>query len=153
MDHQEAVKTLGPSRVFFLSDLPEPPFIAVIAAQHKGKWVLVREKGKDTYELPAGHIEPGETPLQAAQRELYEESGAVECTIHEVCPYGVQFKGMPATYGVLFYTQVERFEDMPDFEMAERILVDTLPQQLTYANIQPLLIKKVQAWLKAGNPV
>ena len=31
-----------------------------------GKWIL---------ELPAGHIEKGETPVKAARKELYEETG------------------------------------------------------------------------------
>jgi len=34
-----------------------------------------------------GKIEPGETPLMAAKRELYEESGAVDFKIEPLCDY------------------------------------------------------------------
>ena len=35
--------------------------------------VLSRHKQRTTYETQGGHIEPGETPEQAARRELWEE--------------------------------------------------------------------------------
>jgi 8-oxo-dGTP pyrophosphatase MutT (NUDIX family) len=37
--------------------------------------VLVRPAGKGTWVLPKGHVEPGETLLEAALREANEESG------------------------------------------------------------------------------
>src|ERR1700731_179360 len=45
----------------------------------KGRILLVRQyrlPAKDyLWELPAGRLDPGETPLQAARRELVEETG------------------------------------------------------------------------------
>ena len=49
----------------------------VIMAKMNGEWIFCRHKERDTWEFPGGHREPGETVLQAAKRELYEETGAV----------------------------------------------------------------------------
>lgn len=40
--------------------------------------VLVVNQNRDSWSLPKGHLDPGETALQAAQREVAEESGITE---------------------------------------------------------------------------
>ena len=56
---------------------------SVIVSRYNGRWVLCRHKDRTTYEVPGGHIEEGESSYEAAKRELYEETGAVEYTIEE----------------------------------------------------------------------
>ncbi len=54
-------------------------FVVIFATTPDGRVILVRQYkhgiGKALLELPAGAIDPGEAPLQTAQREFAEETG------------------------------------------------------------------------------
>jgi 8-oxo-dGTP diphosphatase len=56
---------------------------------YKGKWVFCKHKKRDVWENPGGHIDEEETPLEAAKRELYEETGAINFDIEPLCDYYV----------------------------------------------------------------
>ena len=59
--------------------LEYPDWVNVIAITNDGNFVMERQYrhafGSRCYELPCGVIENGETPLEAAKRELAEETG------------------------------------------------------------------------------
>ncbi|MGM9742044.1 MAG: NUDIX hydrolase [Candidatus Cryptobacteroides sp.] len=59
--------------------LEYPDWVNVIAITEDGKFVMERQYrhglGKTCFEIPAGVIEEGEDPLDAAKRELMEETG------------------------------------------------------------------------------
>lgn len=120
---------------------------AVIGVKHNGKWVFVRHKERTTLEICGGHREAGETPLEAAHRELFEETGAKIYTLFEVCTYKVTIDG-EASYGQLFFADVDEFGTLPEnFEIAERVYSEKLPNDLTYPQIQPHLFSYLQGWL------
>ena len=59
--------------------LEGPDWVNVVAIDQEGRWVCVRQFRMGSrslaLEIPGGMIDAGETPLQAAQRELLEETG------------------------------------------------------------------------------
>lgn len=56
-----------------------PGSAVMMAVDERDRVLLVKQfrlpAGRDLWELPAGRIDSGETPLQAAKRELREETG------------------------------------------------------------------------------
>jgi len=48
---------------------------ALIAIWNQGELLLVKNSYRDQYTLPGGYVHRGETPSQAASRELLEEVG------------------------------------------------------------------------------
>jgi ADP-ribose pyrophosphatase len=56
-------------------------YVSVVALTRDGRMPLVRQFrpaiGRTTLELPSGHVEDGETPEEAARKELLEETGLV----------------------------------------------------------------------------
>ena len=120
---------------------------AVILTRYRGQWVFCKHKQRDTWEMPGGHREPGETILEAARRELQEESGAEVFTIEPLFCYSTTGKSrvVPTgeeTFGQLFYAEVERFAPALHSEMERIGLFDDLPAALTYPDIQPLLMEE-----------
>ena len=61
--------------------LEYPSWVNVIARDTEGNFVMVRQYrhglGETRYELSAGVVEEGEEPIEAAKRELCEETGYV----------------------------------------------------------------------------
>lgn len=123
---------------------------SVIAARFQGKWVYCKHRERDTLEIPGGHREKGETPEQAARRELYEETGAERFSLAPVCAYSVrEQRGAETseTFGMLYFAEIDRLGPMPDFEMERVELCGGLPERLTYPLIQPKLLERVKLFL------
>lgn len=54
-------------------------WVEILAITKEGKFVIISQYrhglGETRYELPAGSCDEGETPLESAKRELFEETG------------------------------------------------------------------------------
>lgn len=117
---------------------------SVIVSRWQDQWIFCRQKTRDTYELPAGRREPGESIQQTAWRELQEETGAQRFTIEPICAIHVADAGArpgpSSPCGFLCYAEIAELGDLrEDVEIAEIIFCHGLPQPLSYPAVQPLL--------------
>jgi 8-oxo-dGTP diphosphatase len=120
---------------------------AVIAARYNHKWIYVRHHKRNTWEIPGGHIEENETPDIAAQRELAEETGAVDFKIECVATYSV-LKDGETGFGRLYIADIFKLGPIPDIsEIAEVKMMDSLPENLTHPDIQPHLYQRILEYL------
>lgn len=118
----------------------------VVAANYNGSWVWVRKKGALEWEMPTGHVEINESPEEAARREFWEESGAVEFKLYPVCDFSIE-QGERKSYNRLFYAQVTKFGELPEYEMEEVSFRKMLPENRTYGNVHPTLLNRVMTML------
>ncbi len=118
---------------------------AVIIARTDGRYVFCQHRDRDTWEIPGGRREAGEGILDAAKRELYEETGAVSFEIHPVCVYSViaedEFNGQE-TFGMLYHADIFTFEEQLHHEIKKITIIDGLPEKWTYPQIQPKLLEE-----------
>ena len=120
---------------------------AVIIAKTNNKWVFCKHRKRNTYEVPGGHREDGESIMDTAKRELYEETGAIRYTLKPVCVYSVtapdNFNG-EETFGMLYYSDIDSFEPELHSEIERIVITDQLVDQWTYPLIQPKLIDEAK---------
>lgn len=116
---------------------------AIVVSRYNGKWVFVKHKERNTWEIPAGHREENEDINYTAERELFEETGGKEYKITYICDYSLKIKENKS-YASLFFAEIEKLGELSDYEIGEIGFFDEIPENLTYPNIQPKLHNKVE---------
>jgi len=125
---------------------------AVIVSKFNDKFLYVRHKERDTWEVPGGHRELNEDIDDTAVRELKEETGAVKFNIKPICDYLCDYSAERETddksYGRLYYSEIEELGELPNLEIGEIALFEDMPEALTYPQIQPILLNEVVKRIK-----
>lgn len=113
----------------------------VMIAEYQNQLIIIRNKLRQQWELPGGKREKNEDLIQAASRELYEETGAVQ---FELTPFAVYL--MNGSYGMMFFVKVTELYELPSYEIEEIRLVAQLPENLLYG---PVYYDMYAKWLDA----
>lgn len=143
---RETIRRELQCRIYPLGSLESYKY-TVICAFYQGKWVLSRHKKRKTWETQGGHIEEGETPLECARRELFEESGIRDAALYPVCDYW-GFNHQACSNGRVFLAVVHSLGNLPESEMKETRLFDTLPAELTYPQTSPKMFAEAEKLLR-----
>lgn len=123
---------------------------AVIIAKTEGKWVFCKHRERETYEVPGGHREEGETIFETAKRELQEETGATSFDIKPVCVYSVKGKTRinehisDESFGMLYVADIYSFEKELHSEIEKILITEELVDDWTYPLIQPKLLEEAK---------
>ena len=123
------------AKLVFSDHLPQPRLITAVSVfAMSSEGILMTRLHSRGWDLPAGHIEEGETPEEAIRRECFEETAAhldqtvpmgfLELTLEGPRPEAYRYP-YPTSYIVSFYGTVGHLEEFaPTEEAAERGFLD-----------------------------
>ena len=108
-------------------------------SQYKGKYVFSFNKKRNGWEIPGGHIEEGETWIEAAKHEMYEETGTTKIHVEPICVYKI------SAFALLCYCENLEMDELPkEYKMDKIMLSEDLPDNLTFSETYKLYLDIVK---------
>ncbi len=125
--------TSNESQIVLSSYLPPQEFVSTaLAIAFAGDCLLMTHLISRGWDIPGGHIEPGENPEEAVRRKVYEETGATLGQLYLLgyqrlrllCPQPPAYTyPYPDCYQAFYWTQVIALNDfLPTAETQGRAL-------------------------------
>jgi len=137
---------------FSQDEQPEPDScnLVVVIAWNEEKLVLIRKNGNSTWEFPYSELAEEESATDAAERVMYEFTGAEEFQLYPVSHFSFS-EDNRVHRGVLFTAEIMDYDDLPvENEVEEILLFDELPpeSELSYPQLHLELYNHVLDYLK-----
>lgn len=116
---------------FTFQPFSQAPKHVWVICKFDGKWLLTIHKSRGI-EFPGGKIEDGETPEEAAYREVMEETGGSIRTLKYLGQYEVSGKTETIIKNI-YVADVDRLDNKESyFETEGPVLLAELPQDIQY---------------------
>ena len=97
--------------------------------------LLVRDRGKSSFALPGGGVDPGELPISAVARELYDETALTATSISHL----FQHEGKYNTHHVFRVDADGEVDETDDTRVEEHIWWDRNGGVSVYPHVTEIL--------------
>lgn len=110
----------------------ERPGHVWVVCRFNKQWLLTDHASRG-YEFPGGKVEPGEAPVEAATREVWEETGGVVKKINFVGQYKVEGKTDTVIKNI-YYAEISELVKKDNYmETNGPVLLEELPRKIAAA--------------------
>ncbi len=100
-----------------------------VVCRYRGNWLVTIHPSRGL-EFPGGKVEDGEGPVEAAKREVFEETGGVVKDVHYIGQYRVRGKQETVIKNVYFATVDDLITRSNYFETKGPKLLKNLPDNV-----------------------
>ena len=151
-----------PNEIALILDDQLPPIAAItsaLALAFDGERILMTNLRQRGWDIPGGHLEPGETPEAAMRREVMEEAGAQLADVRllgyqrirllGIVPAGYRYPH-PDSYQVLYLARVAALADFAATEEASQqaFFAPTTAQELKWVQENRLMYEQALTRVK-----